>query len=328
MIPRRDRAPSRHDEQQTLLLQGGYAQTGVSVLQRIWQRQTLLEEVTHERIAMLTVALVMAAAWAAQAAQKPASPQVEVAFVLDTTGSMGGLIAGAKAKIWYIANQIVLGEPRPVVRMALVGYRDKGDDYVTKVTQMTDNIDQVHADLMAFQANGGGDGPEHVNKGLYDAVNSLSWSSDASTLKIIYLVGDSPPHDEYTDTPRYAELARAAIGKGIYINTVLCGGSGETEKVWRDVARLAEGRYFQIAQDGGVTEIATPYDDRLAELNTALVNTVVVYGTSAQQARATELNSAASRLQSKTAATDRASFSSKSQRAGTQDLLSAWPTAR
>ncbi len=277
-----------------------------------------------KRVGMLVMAIIMASAWAAaQDVAEKAAPKVEVAFVLDTTGSMGGLIAGAKAKIWYIANQIVLGEPRPRVRMALVGYRDKGDEYVTKVTQMTDNIDQVHSDLMAFQANGGGDGPEHVNKGLYDAVNSLSWSSDDSTLKIIYLVGDYPPHDEYTDTPKYAELAKAAIEKGIYINTVLCGGNEDTAKVWREVARLAEGRYFQIAQDGGVQEIPTPYDERLAELNAALVKTVVVYGTQAEQVRARALNTEAAAPESKAVAADRASFSSKSERAGTQDLVSA-----
>ena len=69
----------------------------------------------------------------AYVAEVPRQPMVEVAFVLDTTGSMGGLIAGAKAKIWAIANQIILGEPKPIVRMALVAYRDKGDNYVTKV---------------------------------------------------------------------------------------------------------------------------------------------------------------------------------------------------
>ena len=73
--------------------------------------------------------------------EAPDHPTVEIAFVLDTTGSMSGLIAGAKAKIWAIANQIVLGEPKPIVRIALVPFRDKGDKYVTKVFNLTDNID-------------------------------------------------------------------------------------------------------------------------------------------------------------------------------------------
>ncbi len=171
---------------------------------------------------------------------KQAAPRVEVAFVVDTTGSMSGLIAAAKAKIWGIANQIVLGKPKPVVKMALVPYRDKGDAYVTKVFDLTDNIDQVYTDLMAFSAGGGGDTPENVNQALHDAVTKLSWSKDPKTLKIIYLVGDCPPHNEYTDVPTYDKLAKKAIESGIYVNTILCGGNAQAKAVWQDIARRAD----------------------------------------------------------------------------------------
>lgn len=257
------------------------------------------------------------------AAEEAAAPKVEVAFVLDTTGSMSGLINGAKAKIWYIANQIVQGEPRPELRIALVAYRDKGDGYVTKVFDLTDNIDQVYADLQTFTAQGGGDRPEHVNKALHDAVHSLSWSEGDAALKVIYLVGDSPPHNEYQDTDGYADLAKAAITKGIYVNTILCGGHQDTAAIWREIARLAEGRYFAIAQDGGVQDIATPYDERLSKLNAALVGTVVVYGTEAEQAMGIRLNKAAGDMAAAPAAAERASFAAETGRAGTQDLVAA-----
>jgi hypothetical protein len=55
--------------------------------------------------------------WSAQAAAKPV---VEVAFVLDTTGSMGPLIEGAKRKIWSIATAIVDANPDAQIRMGLV----------------------------------------------------------------------------------------------------------------------------------------------------------------------------------------------------------------
>ena len=269
------------------------------------------------------VARQTAEAAAGQTVEIVAKPTVEVAFVLDTTGSMSGLIEGAKAKIWYIANQIILGEPTPEVKMALVAYRDKGDQYVTKVFDLTDNIDQVHTDLMGFAAGGGGDGPEHVNKALHDAVNSLSWSNDDRTLKIIYLVGDAPPHNEYTDTPKYAALAKAAITKGIYVNTILCGGNQNTAKIWQDIAGRAEGRYFAIAADGGVDNVATPYDRELATLNSDLVETVVVYGTAAEKAKAKELNRRAGSIASAPVAAERADFAAKTGKAGTRDLVAA-----
>src|SRR4051812_36630819 len=89
------------------------------------------------------------------AAQKDA-PQVEVVFCLDTTGSMKGLINAAKQKIWSICNQISTGTPTPRVKVGLVAYRDRKDEYVTKVFDLTDDLDFIHTELMKMQAHGGG----------------------------------------------------------------------------------------------------------------------------------------------------------------------------
>src|SRR5688572_7623520 len=116
----------------------------------------------------LLVALLGLTAWGAHAGnrartittshavQPSAAPRVEVAFVLDTTGSMSGLIEGAKRKIWSIANQLASGQPRPKVSIALIAYRDRGDAYVTQIRDLTDDIDAVYADLQRFAADGGG----------------------------------------------------------------------------------------------------------------------------------------------------------------------------
>src|SRR5690348_7427604 len=108
-------------------------------------------------------------------------PKVEVVFCLDTTGSMGGLIEAAKQKIWSISNQIANGKPTPDLKIGLVAYRDKTDAYITKVFDLTDDLDAVHGHLKEFAAEGGGDGPESVNKALDDAVNKIKWSTDKKT---------------------------------------------------------------------------------------------------------------------------------------------------
>ena len=46
-------------------------------------------------------------------------PRIEVCFVLDTTGSMGGLIEGAKQKIWSIANEMISAKPTPELKLGL-----------------------------------------------------------------------------------------------------------------------------------------------------------------------------------------------------------------
>src|SRR5262249_44818878 len=154
---------------------------------------------------------------------------VEVVFCLDTTGSMRGLIQAAKDKIWTICNQIASGKPTPRLKVGLVAYRDKGDEYVTKVFDLSDDLDAIHGHLMGFVAKGGGDIPEHVNKALYDAVHGIKWSTDKKTLRMIFLVGDAEPHMDYTDVVKYPETCKAACEKGIIINTVQCGNSAECE---------------------------------------------------------------------------------------------------
>ena len=78
--------------------------------------------------------------------------------------------------------------------MGLVGYRDRGDDYVTKVTNLTNDLDAVYNTLMEYQANGGNDTPESVNQALHEAITKLAWSKDPDTYRVVFLVGDAPPH--------------------------------------------------------------------------------------------------------------------------------------
>ncbi|MHB8875282.1 MAG: vWA domain-containing protein, partial [Myxococcaceae bacterium] len=100
-------------------------------------------------------------------------PTLEVAFVLDTTSSMTGLIEGAKQKIWSIASRMATGKPTPRIRVALVGYRDRGDSYLTKRFDLTDDLDTVYGNLRAFRAEGGGDTPEHVGMAVGKTIKLL-----------------------------------------------------------------------------------------------------------------------------------------------------------
>lgn len=220
---------------------------------------------------------------AAGPAEKAKRPRIEVVFVLDTTGSMGGLIQGAKAKIWSIANTLAGTRPAPEIRMGLVGYRDRGDNYVTRRTDLTEDLDAVYADLMEFQAQGGGDTPESVNQALHEAVTQMKWSNDAATYRVIYLVGDCPPHMDYPDDVKYPETCQKAAAAGIIVNTIQCGDHAETVRLWRDIADRAEGAYFQVEQSGGAVAVATPFDERMAELSAALEGTRIYYGTATER---------------------------------------------
>lgn len=240
-------------------------------------------KMTIFRILPVCVAAVLAGqGFAADKTEKPqtkaARPRMEVCFVLDTTGSMSGLIEGAKQKIWAIANEMVSAKPTPELRLGLIGYRDRGDAYVVKSFDLTNDIDAVYANLGVFSAGGGGDTPESVNEALNEAVTKLAWSNDRSVLKIIFLVGDAPPHMDYANAPKYPEICQAAMKKDLIINTVQCGNIPETAPVWKEIAKLSEGNYAAIAQEGGMVAIATPMDAELAELNRKVGATLVAYG--------------------------------------------------
>jgi Mg-chelatase subunit ChlD len=208
---------------------------------------------------------------------------IEVVFVLDTTGSMGGLIDAAKEKIWSIASTLAQADAAPEIKIGLVAYRDRGDSYVTRVVDLSRDLDSMYAALMQFQADGGGDGPEDVNRALSEAVHNVSWSTDQRTYKVVFLVGDAPPHMDYQGAERYPEIVAAAAAQGIVVNTIQCGGLHETTAPWQHIAALGRGRYFTVAQTGGAVAIETPFDAEIARLAAELDGTRLYYGSAADQ---------------------------------------------
>lgn len=215
---------------------------------------------------------------AATAALLSPVSRVEVAFVLDTTGSMGGLIDGAKRKIWGIADEIRKANPSAEIRIGLVAYRDRGDAYVTEKTDLSTDIHEVYGKLLQFRAQGGGDWPESVNEALAVAVNGLSWTRTPETRRIVFLVGDAPPHMDYVQDVAFTDTLKIAERRGIVVNAVQAGAAADTEVAWRAIAALGHGDYVAIPQSGNVKVIETPYDQQIQKLQLQLNLTVVPYG--------------------------------------------------
>jgi len=209
----------------------------------------------------------------------PDKAKMEIVFVVDTTGSMGGLIDGAKKTIWSIVNDVSAAQPKPEIKIGFVAYRDKGDVYVTQDHELTSDLDSAFSTLQKFAASGGGDTPEHVSAGLHDAVSKMNWSEGGSADKALYqaifLVGDAPPHIDYKDGLDYKVEADRAAQKGIFVNTIRCGDAADTEAVWLDIAKRGQGNYFSIAQTGGVVSIDTPFDSEMVKLGAELETTTI-----------------------------------------------------
>lgn len=208
---------------------------------------------------------------------------LEMVFVLDTTGSMGGLIEGAKQRIWGIINEVMQKPSKPRVRVGLVAYRDNGDEYVTKLLPITEDLDKAYTTLMDYRANGGGDTPENVRKALAEGVRGAGWSNARKGLaQIVFLVGDAPPQN-YEQEPDVLITTAEAVRKNMIVNTIQCGNLDGTREIWQTIALRGEGKYFAIAQDGGVQAISTPYDSKLADLAAKLGKTYVSYGSKSKR---------------------------------------------
>jgi len=225
---------------------------------------------------------------AARVVQPAARSRIEAVFVLDTTGSMGGLIDGAKQKIWTLASEMANAQSSPEIRMGLVAYRDRGDAYVTRRFDLSPDLDALYAELQGLVADGGGDGPESVNQALHEAVTQMSWTTDPNVYRVVFLVGDAPPHMDYEQDIHFPQSVSLAVQRGIRINTIQCGVDPSTAAIWTQIAGAGRGDFAAIAQDGNMVAIATPVDDELVRLNSALSETLMPYGAAEEQRKIAE----------------------------------------
>jgi hypothetical protein len=247
-------------------------------------------------------------------------PSVEVVFCIDTTGSMGTWISMCHNKMWSICNQIAGGKPTPNLKVGLVDFKDKGDVWITKVYDLSDDLDHVYSTLLTFKADGGGDTPESVNQALYDSVHKIKWSKDKKTLRVIFLIGDAPPHMDYTDDVKYPVTCKEAIKSGIFINAIQCGTDGDCTKHWKEIASGAGGVFMQIQQPANAKIHSTSYDRRLREINAELAKSILVWGTGTKRDADAKKVRETSGLTDAVAA-DRVSYFVKQGRIATYDLL-------
>jgi len=171
-------------------------------------------------------------------------PRMDVAFVVDATGSMHDEIEVIKNEIREVADDIAAGEPPPDVRFGLVLYRDKTDQVVVETTELTRNVRQIYRRLEAMEAKGGGDRREHVLGGLSAALD-LDWENGPDVERSIYLVGDAPAHTDYPQEPTISEVVGEARRRGIPVETIGCSGieGADGKAQFSSISSATSGRY-------------------------------------------------------------------------------------
>ncbi|HPJ15919.1 MAG TPA: VWA domain-containing protein, partial [Spirochaetota bacterium] len=168
---------------------------------------------------------------------------LDLLFIMDTTGSMGEEIARLKQTIEIINNNLAAMFAKPEIRFGMILYRDKGDEYVTKVIPLTADLDGFQKELAKVEANGGGDTPEDLQSALNDAVNKIAWNKNG--IRLVYAITDAAPHLDYEQKFTYVDAAREARKKGIKIFSVGTGGLDlDGEYVLRQISQYTYGKYI------------------------------------------------------------------------------------
>ncbi len=201
-------------------------------------------------LALVTVALGPA----------PAAADLDVVFVLDTTGSMSAELREVQERVEQLAVSLARARADERIRFGIVAYRDRKDDYVTRVSPLTGEVETSRAFLASLSAGGGGDGPESVIAGLRVALREMEWDGGDSAQRQIFLIGDAPPHLDYDDEATPEELIEEARRQRIVINAIGCRSLPDRGVAFfRGVAYATEGSYQHIgrvrgARPGALTE--------------------------------------------------------------------------
>lgn len=203
--------------------------------------------------------------------RKPA-PKVQIAILLDNSGSMSGLINQARTQLWKVVNEFIAAKRdgmTPEVEVALYKYGASPE----RITVLTRDLDLVSRELFALQINGG---TEYCGAVIKDATENLSWSNEAGVYKVIFIAGNEP----FTQGPvEPAAACKLAASKGIIVNTIHCGSDAEgISGGWKNGALLADGSYMVIDQNSAVAHIAAPQDTEIVKLSEQLNKTYVRYG--------------------------------------------------
>ena len=210
----------------------------------------------------------------------PKKNSVQLALLLDTSGSMDGLIDQAKSQLWKIVNELAKTKKNGSsvdLYVALYEYGKQSipvdEGYLRNIVPFTQDLDKISDELFKLQTNGG---DEYCGKVILNAVDNLQWNKSNDNLKIIFIAGNEPFTQGNVD---YKEACKKAIKKGIVVNTIFCGNYDEgIQTMWKDGADLADGKYMNIDHNAAIVHIDAPQDDDIIKLGQALNKTYIAFG--------------------------------------------------
>lgn len=212
---------------------------------------------------------------------KKAQPKIQVAILLDVSGSMDGLIEQAKAQLWNMVS--TMGKVKceanvsPKIEIALYEYGRTSNDikkgYVKQINSFINDLDSLSQNLFSLKTNGG---DEFCGQVIYSSLNELQWDIAPENYKVIFIAGNE---DFLQGNLHYTKACTDAKNKGVIVNTIYCGDKMQgIREHWNLAGECGNGSYTNINQDAKEEEIPTPYDSMIYSMNNKLNGTYISYG--------------------------------------------------
>ena len=180
-----------------------------------------------------------------------------------------------QAEITDVIKKVKQANNNVKILLSIMVYRDKGDEYVTRFSDFTEDVASQIAFLEKQSANGGGDFEEAVDIALEEAC-SKQWTSGNST-KILVHVADAPSHDK--DVAKWNTQVKRLAAMGVRILTVASSGiNKQTEYFFRCQSILTNGVYVHLTNDSGIggdhIDASTEDKEEVELLNDCLVRLI------------------------------------------------------
>ncbi len=213
--------------------------------------------------------------------KKTFQPKIQVAILLDVSGSMDGLIEQAKSQLWNMVNTMgkakCANDVSPQIEIALYEYgrttNNAREGYVKKINGFINDLDSLSQNLFSLKTNGGDEFCGHV---IYSSLNELQWDEAPENYKVIFIAGNE---DFLQGDVIYTKACSLAKQKGVIVNTIYCGNKMDgIREHWNLAGECGNGSFTNINQDAKTEDIPTPYDSIMYSLNDRLNNTYIAYG--------------------------------------------------
>ena len=212
---------------------------------------------------------------------KVANPKIQVAILLDVSGSMDGLIEQAKAQLWNMVNTMgkakCSGDMIPKIEIALYEYGRSTNDvkagYAKKINGFINDLDSLSQNLFSLKTNGG---DEFCGQVIFSSLQELQWDAAPGNYKVIFIAGNE---DFLQGNLHYTKACTEAKNKGVIVNTIYCGDKMQgIREHWNLAGECGNGSFTNINQNATEVDIPTPYDSLIYSYNEKLNGTYIAYG--------------------------------------------------